>query len=113
MVLVILTCRQSWISDFVSLSGGGLIVLDSKRDRDSSSNELPLSKLLPITVVAQSIENSIYSVKLTQSAMNQAAFQLGANESSNESIWSQLPAPKSVRTVGLSPGAETMIELGV
>ena len=103
--------QQKWLADFVSIIGGGLVILDSKRERGTSPNDSHLSTLLPVTMLNQPTEISNPALRLTQSAKNQAAFQLGASESSNDATWSQLPAPKSVRSVELAPGAEAMVEL--
>ena len=103
--------QQTWLADFVGVSGGGLVILDSKRERGTSPDASPLTTLMPVTLLDQSAESSSTSLRLTQSAKNQAAFQLGASESSNDATWSQLPAPRSVRSVELVPGAETMVEL--
>ncbi len=103
--------QQAWLADFVSVSGGGLVFLDSKRERGALPDDFQLSSLLPVTMVDQPIETSSSSLRLTPSAKNQAAFQLGASESQNDATWLELPAPKSVRAVTLTPGAEAMIEL--
>ena len=102
--------QQAWLADFVSVSGGGLVILDSRRERSASADDSNFSSLLPVTTLDQPIETSNLSLRLTPSAKNQAAFQL-AGESQNETTWSQLPAPKSVRAITLAPGAEAMVEL--
>ena len=103
--------QQAWLSDFVSTSGGGLVILDSKRERGASPDDSQVSKLLPVTMLDQPIETSSSFLRLTPSAKNQAAFQLGASESQNDATWLEFPAPKSVRAVSLSPGAEAMVDL--
>jgi hypothetical protein len=103
--------QQAWLADFVSVSGGGLVILDSNRERVASPDDSPLSSLLPVSILNQPIETSNSSLRLTPSAKNQAAFQLVASESQNDATWLELPAPKSVRAVELAPGAEAMVEL--
>jgi hypothetical protein len=103
--------QQAWLVDFVSLTGGGLVILDSQRERGASPEDSQLASLLPVSILDRPVEKSGSSLRLTPSAQNQAAFQLGASESSNDATWSQLPAPKSVRSISLAPGAEAMVEL--
>ncbi|MCY2983993.1 MAG: VWA domain-containing protein [Planctomycetota bacterium] len=103
--------QQVWLTDFVSVSGGGLVILDSKRERGASADHSQLSSLLPVTMLDQPMDTSSSSLKLTPAAKNQAAFQLAAGDSQNDSTWSQMPAPKSIRAVALAPGAEAMVEL--
>ena len=55
--------------------------------------------------------DTVQSMRLTPSARNQPAFQLGTTDLQNDQIWSQLRTPKSVRTFEVVPGAETMVEL--
>ena len=102
--------QQVWLADFISVSGGGLVILDSKRERGASTDDSPFSSLLPVNMLDQSTETSSSFLKLTPSAKNQAAFQLSAGDSQNDATWSQLPAPKSIRAVALAPGAEAMVE---
>lgn len=103
--------QKNWIYDFVSLSGGGLVVLDSSRERVVSTSDAVLSALLPIHVISLPYTDEIQSMQLTPLAINQPAFQLGDNELTHDQIWSKLPPPKSVRTVELKPGAEAMVQL--
>jgi hypothetical protein len=103
--------QQAWMADFVSVSGGGLVIIDSKRERGTSPIESQLLTLLPVITLDQPFEHSSSSLRLTASAKNQAAFQLGASDSANDATWSQLPAPKSIRSVSLVPGAESMVEV--
>lgn len=103
--------QQTWISDFVGVSGGGLIVIDSNRERENMAVDSVLSALLPVRTIDSPKTDTIQSMRLTPSARNQPAFQLGAADLPNDQIWSQLPTPKSVRTFELEPGAEAMVEL--
>ncbi len=103
--------QQTWISDFVGVSGGGLIVIDSNREREDLAVESVLSALLPVRATDSQKTVSIQSMRLTTSARNQPAFQLGATDLLNDQIWSRLLAPKSIRTFELEPGAEAMVEL--
>ncbi len=103
--------QQTWLSDFVGLSGGGLIVIDSNRERDNTAVESILSALLPLRAIDSPEIDAIQSMRLTPSARNQPAFHLGGADSPNDPIWSQLQFPKSIRTFQLVPGAETLVEL--
>lgn len=103
--------QQTWISDFIGVSGGGLIVIDSNRDRENLAVESVLSNLLPVRAIDSPKMATIQSMRLTPSARNQPAFQLGTTNLPNDQIWSQLRTPKSVRTFEIVPGAETMVEL--
>lgn len=103
--------QQTWISDFVSVSGGGLILIDSPRERPASAMESVLSALLPVRSIESSKENEHESMRISPVALNQPAFQISANELPNDQTWSQLPVPKSVRRVALEPGAEAMVEI--
>lgn len=103
--------QQTWISDFVGVSGGGLILIDSPRERVASAMEPVLSALLPVRAIDSSKETEAQSLRISPAALNQPAFQISANELPNDQTWSQLPVPKSVRKVVLEPGAEAMVEV--
>ena len=103
--------QQTWISDFVSVSGGGLILIDSKRDGGSPIAESVLSPLLPVRLAEAPSESGNQTIRVGPSAINQSAFQLGSNSLPNDQVWAQLPTPKSIRTVKVEPGAEMMVEL--
>ena len=102
--------QQTWISDFVGVSGGGLILIDSPRERASSTMDSVLSALMPVRTIESTNESQIQSMRLSPAAVNQPAFQIGSNEFPNDQIWSQLPTPKSFRKVASEPGSETMLE---
>lgn len=103
--------QKSWISDFVALSGGGLIVIDSSSGRFVSNGDAVLSALLPIHTTDSSYADEIQSMRLTPLAEDQPAFQIGENALTHDQIWSSLPPPKSARMVDLRPGAEAMVQL--
>jgi len=102
--------QQTWISDFVSVSGGGLILIDSNRERSSQETETVLSQLLPVKPIDRARSEVIRSIRISSSARNQPALQFGTNENNNDQLWSRLPPPKSFRDVTLEPGAESLIE---
>ncbi len=104
--------QQTWISDFVGVSGGGLILIDSQREETSSTTESTLSALLPVRANNSSQFPTVQSMRLSTAAQNQPAFQISSHDVPNDQTWSQLPAPKSVRHVALEPGAEAMVEIG-
>ncbi len=103
--------QQAWISDFVSLTGGGLVVVDSKRERAFQAMEAELSAFMPIRFYDSAANILSKSLRLNASAENQPAFQIGSNEMSNVTTWSQLPSPKSYRSITLAPGSESMVEI--
>ena len=103
--------QKNWISDFVALSGGGLVVIDSTRETAVSNSDAVLSALLPVKTIDSSNAGEIKSMRLTPLANDQPAFQLGENELNHDQIWSKLLPPKSARMVELRPGAEAMVQL--
>ncbi len=103
--------QQNWISDFVSVSGGGLIVVDNQRQGVSQAMESSIAAFMPIRFADLSAMSRVESLRVSQSAKNQPAFQIGSAELPSEAVWSQLPVPKSFRAVELAAGAESMVEL--
>ncbi len=103
--------QKNWISDFVALSGGGLVVIDSSREPSVSTSDAVFSALLPVHAVDSSNADEIKSMRLTPLANDQPAFQLGESELTRDQIWSKLLPPKSARMVELKPGAEAMVQL--
>lgn len=103
--------QQTWISDFVGVSGGGLILIDSPRERPASTMESVLSALLPVRAIDSSKQIEPQSMRISPAALNQPAFQISDNALPNDQTWSQLPVPKSVRRVTLEPGAEAIVEI--
>ncbi len=105
------TEQQAWLSDFVSLSGGGLIVIDSPQQRASQTLESNITAILPVRIASQEAFKGGESLQITPRAKNQPALQLGVQEFPNDEIWSRLPVPKSVRSVELAPGSESMVDI--
>jgi len=103
--------QQNWILDFVGLSGGGLILIDSKRENSETPTESILSPLFPVRSVPSQNANDNQSMRVSPSAASQSAFQLGSSSLPNEQVWAQLPIPKSMRAVSLEPGSEIMVEV--
>ena len=103
--------QQNWISDFVGISGGGLILIDSKREESETPIESILSPLFPVRSIPSQSANDKQSIRVHPSVASQPAFQLGSSTLPNEQVWAQLPAPRSIREVSLEPGAEVMVEV--
>jgi hypothetical protein len=103
--------QQTWIADFVGVSGGGLILIDSKREGNRPITDSLLSPLLPVRSAESPSESGNQTIQVGPSGINQPAFQLGSNSLPNDQVWAQLPIPKSIRAVTVEPGAEMMVEL--
>ena len=103
--------QLNWVSEFVATTGGGLIVCDNKREQPDSPMDTKLAALLPVRFkkIVAVREDSACSV--TPTSKDQPALQLGSDSKTNDSVWSHLPPPKSMRSVGLVAGAETMVEI--
>lgn len=101
--------QRGWLEDFVGISGGGLVLLDSNRPT-VTTEENPLKNLLPVEWKVDATAVALKSLHLSNTASDQPAFQLAATSETNETLWSQLPVPKSLRQVSLAPGAELLAE---
>lgn len=103
--------QHTWISDFVSLTGGGLIVVDSKRERAFHAMEAELSAFMPIRFNNAPPNIPSKSLRLNALAENQPAFQIGSHDESNAILWSLLPSPRSYRPITLASGSESMVDI--
>jgi hypothetical protein len=102
--------QKNWLSDFVSVSGGGLILIDSKRTDQSTAMDDTLPAWMPVKPLAVQDGVLLKSLRLAQAAMEQPAMQLGTTTEPNQKIWQELPTPKSIRHIELEPGAEVLLE---
>ena len=102
--------QKIWLSDFVSVSGGGLIIIDSKRTDQSTAMDETLPAWMPVKPLSVQEGVQLKSLRLAQSAMEQPALQLETTTESNQKSWQELPTPKSIRQFELEPGAEVLLE---
>jgi hypothetical protein len=101
----------SWLSEYISDTGGGLIVIGQTTDDLTVTPLNILGKLMPVRK-SQRFENvSPIGFELTLAGKNQPAFQLSRSALENESLWSKLPPPKRTRGIELVPGAESFVEI--
>ena len=133
--------EQTWVQRFVSESGGGLIVIDGRRNHWSEDSNAKLSELLPVSRNSLARNDGAITKEIridhfipTASGNRLAAFQLGASAASNNSedstnpvatqatqsellvqragIWDSLPKVALTAGVQPLPGSEVLATLG-
>lgn len=99
-----------WIDQFVSMRGGGLMLIDGQRGKLRTYVDSPLSKLLPVRWVEDhrlGIRDA--SLALADRGLNMPALSLAGDDESSAIAWSRLPAQRWVAPADAMPGCETLV----
>ncbi len=101
----------SWIEQFVSDHGGGLMLIDGRRGKLRSYADSPLKTLLPIRWTAdQSRGLRDVTVTLTDRGRATNALALGDAMDGSALSWSQLPRLSWLAPVAVMPGCEALVD---
>ena len=101
------------LADFVSVRGGGLLVLGGRRSLgEGGYAETALSRVLPITFgQPDTTFFDSLAVRPTMAGADEPALQLLGDEAANAERWRTLPPLTAVnRVTGIKPGAITLLE---
>lgn len=109
--------QLAMIADFVSVRGGGLLVLGGRRAfAEGGYAGTPLADALPVTVEGDAVPDSLtfladLKVRVTPAGASSAAIQVAASEAASLARWKELPPVTSVNRIsGLKPGAIVLLE---
>jgi uncharacterized membrane protein len=104
------------LADFVSVRGGGLLVLGGRRAlAEGGFGETPLGRVLPVNLGSPDTTffDSVH-VLPTMAGTDEPALQLLADEKATADRWRSLPRLTTVnRITGIKPGAITLLEADV
>jgi uncharacterized membrane protein len=101
------------LADFVSVRGGGLLVLGGRRALgEGGYAETALSRVLPITLgKPDTTYLDSLAVRPTMAGADEPALQLASDEAATADRWRTLPRLTTVnRVTGIKPGATTLLE---
>ncbi len=103
----------AWLKNFVTLRGGGMILIDGARKGLRTIAASSAGDLLPVkwTSDGESTFDDSPSWHLTKAGQLVSALTLTGDNADNNSIWQQLPAPHSSAAVEALPGAEVLAEI--
>lgn len=108
--------QHRMLSDFVSVRGGGLLVLGGRRAlAEGGYAETPLARVLPVSLGTPDTTffDSVV-IRPTIAGADEPALQLLADEDSNAKRWNTLPALTTVNRIGgLKPGAVALLDAEV
>lgn len=103
----------TWIYNFVTKRGGGLLLIDGQRRALSGYDQTTLSQLLPVAFPDPKLgatESPAEALLLTEAGQRANTLKLDPDAQNSEDTWSGLAAPRRVtRTVAL-PGSEVLVE---
>ncbi len=106
-----------WIRDFVSIRGGGLILVDGSRDNLRGYGNTAIEPLFPVNWNGEDAgrpsalrltEKGV--LRLTQQGQNIAALSLSSRIQDNVEIWNELKPPHWLAPVTGKSGAEVLME---
>jgi uncharacterized membrane protein len=102
------------LSDFVSVRGGGLLVLGGRRSfAEGGYAGTPLSDVLPVELDANEADSAYLAelkVDVSPAGLTHPATQIGASEDSSSARWKTLPAITTVNQIGRAkPGASVLL----
>ncbi|MFM8573367.1 MAG: VWA domain-containing protein [Pirellula sp.] len=99
-----------WISDYIADLGGGLILIDSGRDKPLGVLENKEVDWLPVSFIEnETAPLTVTGLELEPAAVEQRAFAFEQDTGENRRLWEAFPAPRSARRVRSAPGAEVMV----
>ncbi len=117
--------QQEWLVDFVSDSGGGLVVVDGQRDGWANADETVLGALLPVervslkesaaverSTVGRKDPQTLLRVGLTSAGKNLPALDIRVDEQTDaQEFWQGLPPLHWSANTKALPGAEVLATL--
>lgn len=99
-----------WISDYIADLGGGMILIDSGRDKPLSILGNKEVDWLPVSFLEnETAPLTVKSLGLEPAAIEQRAFAFEQDTGGNRRLWESFPAPRSARRVRAAAGAEVMV----
>lgn len=100
----------TWIRDFVSIRGGGLILIDGSRGLLRQADVDELTALLPVRDTETFSDSLIDRLRLTDRGERVGAFRVEARDEANRTFWGSLPSPRFLAPVEAEPDAEVLLE---
>ena len=99
-----------WISDYIADLGGGMILIDSGRDKPSEILSSKEVDWLPVVFIEnETAPLTVAELSLEPDAVEQRAFAFEQDTGENRRLWEAFPAPRSARRVRSAPGAQVMV----
>ena len=99
-----------WVSDYIAELGGGMILIDSGRDKPLSILGNKEVDWLPVSFIeSETAPFTVASLSLEPAAIEQRAFAFEQDTGGNRRLWEAFPPPRSARRVRSAPGAEVMV----
>lgn len=99
-----------WVSDYVADLGGGLVLIDSGRDKPLEMLGSKEVDWLPVLFLEdQTAPLTATALQLEAAAVEQRAFAFEQDTGENRRLWEAFPAPRTARRVRSAPGAEVMV----
>ncbi|MCA9086040.1 MAG: VWA domain-containing protein [Planctomycetaceae bacterium] len=102
-----------WLEEFVSIRGGGLVMIDGHQGQLKRFVDRFSTKLFPVNWLEQPLTELPQPMQLTEAGRSMAALQLVADPSESAGLWSQLPPPRTPISVEALPGSTTLIDTKV
>ena len=99
-----------WLADYIADFGGGLILIDSGRDKPPAVFGNKEVDWLPVSFIeSETAPIAISALNLELAAVEQRAFAFEQETGGNRRLWESFPTPRSARRVQTAPGAEVMV----
>lgn len=97
-----------WLPQFISSTGGGLLLIDGQRPAPRPSSDL--ANLLPVTI-GDSLAAPSMGVRVLEAGSRLGMMQLDETPDRSHEIWSRLPGMHRVVDVQIQPGGQVLAEL--
>jgi hypothetical protein len=99
-----------WIQEFVGTRGGGLFLVDGRRELFREYIWGPLSGLFPVERLSSAVRQPPSMLQLTERGSAYVPLRLVPEVVENQKVWQGLPPPHWIASVKALPGAETLVE---
>ncbi len=102
-----------WLKDFVTIRGGGLILIDGRRQQLQTYAGSEIDVLLPVEWEEGPGLRELKEIALTAAGKVFAPLDLGSEKKANDAVWPDLPAPHWAASTRPVAGTETLVEVKV
>ncbi|MDD4869257.1 MAG: VWA domain-containing protein [Kiritimatiellae bacterium] len=99
-----------WIKEFVDIRGGGLFLVDGRREVYREYGWGSIATLFPVERESAGVKEPPSMLRLTDRGSSYVALRLTADTAENAKVWQNLPPPHWVASVKAFPGTETLVE---
>ena len=102
-----------WLREFVSVRGGGLILIDGLRGHLRKATQDDLEEMLPVRWADDPVTQEVETFLLTEAGQREPALRVESTAEANRDLWEELPPPHTVIATEALSDATSLLEVQV